>query len=403
MAPKGGGKGGGSHSSGSSGSGSSGSSAPTNWTRQTTLLGGHFKQPAVVAALAFACLCLAGILAVAVWSFIVKPKGRKVFKWFGLPMAITAATLSMALDVTDRFLHELEVTVPAPYAFINLVSEYFFLKSSVLLLFIVYAVINNRIQCIWKDVSHFRIWKLVHLVFGVALALIFFIDIVIYLTYYIKYFSSPIGTLSYSAFVWLERWRKVNAAFHMLYLVAAVDIMVCAVVIASGARSRRVPSLISKYLLIIIAPLLLLRCLILGVYSINFTLLLNTVTGAADIAYVILCGIPTVIIFAGLVKIATQGDWFPEYQAVHQGNAPPDQHAYAPQALYPAPNAVAAPNVYSGQNVYAAQGAYPVQNVSYGQKLGVTGETQPWVPPPPPPPPPQQQHPYYDTSYQRQI
>jgi hypothetical protein len=157
---------------------------------------------------------------------------------------LTGSTSSMSLDVTDRFLHELEVTVPAPYSFINLASEYFFLKSSVLLLFIVYAVINNRIECIWKDASHFRLWKLVHLVFGSGLALIWFIDIVIYLTYYIKYFSSPLGTYSYSAFMWLERWRKVNAAFHVLYLIAAVDIVVCAVVIANGARSRKVPSLV---------------------------------------------------------------------------------------------------------------------------------------------------------------
>jgi hypothetical protein len=93
MAPKGGGKGGGSGSK----SGSSGSSGkkgrPTNWSKQVRLLGSHFKKPALVASIAVSCLCLLGLLVVAVRAYTVKPNGRKVFLWFGLPLAVTAAVM----------------------------------------------------------------------------------------------------------------------------------------------------------------------------------------------------------------------------------------------------------------------------------------------------------------------
>ena len=91
MAPKGGGGKGGSHGGGGGRNG--GKSAPTNWSLNIALLGSHFKKPVVVAALAIACLCFLGILAVAAWSYAVKPKGRKVFKWFGLSLAIGAVIL----------------------------------------------------------------------------------------------------------------------------------------------------------------------------------------------------------------------------------------------------------------------------------------------------------------------
>jgi hypothetical protein len=109
-------------------------------------------------------------------------------------------------------------------------------------------------------------------------------------------------------------------------------------------------------------------------------------TAPADVAYVIFYGIPTVIIFAGIVLIAKQGDWFPEYQAVQQGSVPPDQTSYAPPNPYPAQTA------YVGQNVYAVQGTYPTQNTYHGQKPVATAVSQPWTPSPTPQP--QQPH-YY--------
>jgi hypothetical protein len=136
---------------------------------------------------------------------------------------------------------------------------------------------------------------------------------------------------------------------------------------------------ISKYLLTIIAPLLLLRSLVLAVYAIYFNALSHLQTLAADLVGVIFYGVPTVIIFATLVLIANQGDWFPEYQAVQQQ---PNNNAYP-----------AYPNAYQGETAYQSQTVY------VGQK---PMEAQPWIPPPPPPgqpgPPGQQ---YYDTSYHR--
>ncbi|KAI9763701.1 MAG: hypothetical protein M1840_009174 [Geoglossum simile] len=396
MAPKGGGRGGGSHSgSDSSGSSSKGNSDPTNWNLQTQLAGSHFKRPIVVAALAIACLCFVGILAVAAWSYAIKSNGRKVFKWFGMPLAIGAVILYMALSIINRFLHEFEVEVPASYVFIYVAAEYFLLKSSVFLLLIVYSIIKNRIQSIWKDVSRFRLWHLAHLFFGSALALVWIIDVITILIYYIKFLGSPIGSSSISAVSWLGRWRKVNGTFHVLYFIAAVDVMVCAAVIAHGARSRKVPSRISKYLLFLVAPVLLVRSLVLGIYAIGFTVLSHTRTEAANMAYVIFYGIPTVIVFAGLVLIATQGDWFSEYQAVQQGNVPADPTAYAPPIPHPTHNA------YAGQNAYAAQGTYPAQNTYYGQPPVATAVPQPWTPWNPSPAPHPQ--PYYDTSYQRPM
>jgi hypothetical protein len=148
----------------------------------------------------------------------------------------------MGLDIANRFLHEFEVQVPASYDFIYVVTEYFLLKSAVLLLFIIYSITRNRIQSIWKDVSRFRLWHLAHLVLGGILALIWVIDVIALLIYYIKFLGSPVGTTSADALVWLGRWRKANGAFHMLYLIAAMEIIGCAVFIANGARSRKVPS-----------------------------------------------------------------------------------------------------------------------------------------------------------------
>src|SRR5579862_9245600 len=100
MAPRGGGgKSGGSHSSddsgdiGSSSGGSSGSSAPTNWGSDILLGGSHFKVPVAVAALAIACLCLVGMLVVAIWLYTVQSKGRRIFKWFGMPLATGAVIM----------------------------------------------------------------------------------------------------------------------------------------------------------------------------------------------------------------------------------------------------------------------------------------------------------------------
>ncbi|KAH0538969.1 hypothetical protein FGG08_004484 [Glutinoglossum americanum] len=387
MAPKGGGKGGGHGSGGSSGS-SGGKSAPTNWNQQFKLAGSNFKKPIVIVALAVICLCVLGLLLVAAWSYAVKPNGRKAFKWFGLPFAITATVVYLGLKIADTFLKEFQKTVPDGYVLIYVVTEYFLLKSSVFLLLITHAVIRNRFSCIWKDSPRFRSWHLLHYAFGGVLFLLWFIAVIVDLIYYLKFLGSPINTTSPGALMWLARWKKVDTAFHCLYLVAAVDVLVCALVIYKGAQTRKVTSLISKYLLLIVAPVLLLRSLVLAIYSIVFTTLSHPYTQAADLAYAIFYGIPTVIIFATMVLIATQGDWFPEYQTVPQNNG----NAYAAGPEYQTVpqnngNAYAAgPEVYQGQ-------AYPTQT-AYDPQKG-----QPWMPPPPPPP---GQH-HYDTSYQRQM
>ncbi|KAI9856211.1 MAG: hypothetical protein M1813_009228 [Trichoglossum hirsutum] len=323
----------------------SGHSADSRWNHlimiytDPDMTAAVFNADIVIASL---CLCFLAVSVLFVWPFKVKAKERWIYKWFGFPIAAGGGVSWVSPDsglvaisagyfiiiILALLAAQAGAHVYESFRLIFVFANWFLLQTSVLIFSFTYSIIHNRFAVIWRDaVPRLRVWQSVHYVLICLITVLWIVDFIIYLRPTLDYLDSegPVPELPLASV-----YRKFDTTLHIVYLIVALDVLICAITVFRGDRSRRLNSRISTHLLFIIVPSILIANLFLAVFSIYFTLLnhSNSFTNPlpdsftdplpnpfTNLLNLVFTGIPIVVALSGIVLVGLQGDWHVEQEA----------------------------------------------------------------------------------------
>lgn len=243
--------------------------------------------------------------------------------------------------MADQIVTAIVPTLPSFYVFMPILKQVLANVPDTTLFYVVYGVIENRLDDIGRDGRSYDKFKLAHkLIIPSIMVVLGLADAAIYLYAQVSFMSittsSSPSTIN-NAVNLAGIYTKLHLTYVAAYVAVAIEILCCAILIFRRATHPRskvrrpqsslfLPTLlttsqITTYLCMWVAPLLLMRSgakLALTVLYSYLAMRPPTFYGILEGA---LIGIPSVFIFLGLLLIGFCKDWSTETQEYSYGGS----------------------------------------------------------------------------------
>lgn len=255
----------------------------------------------------------------------------------------------------DGMIHEYTFTVSAAFLILPALKPVLVDLADVTLIGVVFRIIKNRNRWLTKDLVGFKTWQRIHSLALILLVLFAVADIALYIYTEVLVFTKliDIPKLNKAA----SRYKYIHITYMTMYFAASVDILVCAGLLMfrkwrQDRRSRvsghhtptrlcHTPRCVADFpfgmlialvvglqivtlLVTIVSPSLLLRSTALLAAAIRYSFLDYSASRTAGVVTTALWGLPSIIIFIGLLLIQFNRGWFSE-TPVSPAGAPPEE------------------------------------------------------------------------------
>jgi hypothetical protein len=143
------------------------------------------------------------------------------------------------IAIIDQVLIELGASTHSSDLRISLLMRSVSFLGAIVALMVIHAIIHNRFTRIWCcGASRFRTCIILHCITPPVLSFLWMVGSILRLKFLSKYPDYDSGDIYHVMVPLANAYLGVNAAFHILYFVAALNILVCAILIFGEASAR---------------------------------------------------------------------------------------------------------------------------------------------------------------------
>ncbi|KAI9792985.1 MAG: hypothetical protein M1833_000972 [Piccolia ochrophora] len=203
--------------------------------------------------------------------------------------------------------------------------EWWALKADIILLGVVYFVTTSRVE--QMGLSRGKSYPALRLVHG-AVGAILFVTFLVSMYFFVRFLV--LDALLSEADFYRSTYAKLDAAFYILYFIAAIEVLTWATIIFVRSHNAHIRSKIGLYLLTLVATPLLVRSSIAVGLTLKYKLLASQPAPAprsVALVEVLFRDIAVVVIFAGILLIGLQKGWSPAHYGVETLDVPTEGKA----------------------------------------------------------------------------